>query len=56
VNLCIVHLGMMHLTVSCEVHHFEIVQCILDSLRMVTNMCYLVALALVYLSFIASAA
>jgi hypothetical protein len=46
----------MHLTLSCEVHHSRIVQRILDSLRMVTGMCYLVMLALVYLSFMVSVA
>jgi hypothetical protein len=47
---------MMHLTLSCEVHRSEIVQHILDSPRIVTNMCYLIMLALVYLFFAVSAA
>jgi hypothetical protein len=47
--------GTMHLTLSCEVHHSRIVQYILDSLRMM-NVCYLVTLALVYLSFMVSIA
>jgi hypothetical protein len=34
------------------VHHFQIVQRILDSLRMATTACYLVTLTLVYLSFV----
>jgi hypothetical protein len=55
-NLCVTHSGMMHLTLSCEVHHSRIVQCILDSLRMVASVCYLVTLAFVYLSFVVSAA
>jgi hypothetical protein len=42
----------MHLTLNYEMHHFRIVQRILDSLRMMTNMCYLVTLTLVYLSFV----
>jgi hypothetical protein len=46
----------MHLTLSCEVHRSRIVQHILDSLRMVTSVCYLVTLALVYLSFVVSVA
>jgi hypothetical protein len=46
----------MHLTLSCEVHHSQIVQHILDSLRMVTSVCYLVTLALLYLLFVVSAA
>jgi hypothetical protein len=45
----------MHPTLSCEVHRSRIVQLILDSLRMVTSVCYLVTLALVYLSFVVSA-
>jgi hypothetical protein len=39
-----------------EMHHSRIVQRILDSLRMATSVCYLVTLALVYLSFVVSAA
>jgi hypothetical protein len=46
----------MHLTLSCEVHCYQIVQCLLDSLRMVTSMCNLVTLTLVYLSFMVFAA
>jgi hypothetical protein len=45
---------MAHLTLSCEVDRSRIVQRILDSLRMVTSVCYLVTLALVYLSFMIS--
>jgi hypothetical protein len=41
---------------DCEVHRSEIVQRILDSLRMVTGVCYRVMLALVYLSFMVSVA
>jgi hypothetical protein len=41
----------MHLILSCVVHHSQIIQRILDNLRMVTNMCYLITLALMYLSF-----
>jgi hypothetical protein len=48
--------GTMHLTLSCEVHHSRIVQYILDSLRITNNVCYLVTLALVYLSFMVSIA
>jgi hypothetical protein len=46
----------MHLTLSCEVYHSRIMQRILDILRMVTIVCYLVILALVYLSFMVLAA
>jgi hypothetical protein len=46
----------MHLTLSCEVHRFRIVQRILNSLRMATSVCYLVTLAFVYLSFVVSVA
>jgi hypothetical protein len=46
----------MHLTLSYELHRSQIIQRILDSLRMMTNTCYLVMLALVYLSFVVSAA
>jgi hypothetical protein len=46
---------MMHLTLSYEVHRSEIIQRILDSLRMVTSVCSLVTLALVYLLFVVSA-
>jgi hypothetical protein len=46
----------MHLILSCEVHQSRIVQRILESLRMVTNMCYLITLALVYLLFMVSTA
>jgi hypothetical protein len=35
-------------------YHFKIVQHILDSLRMAISVCYLVTLALVYLSFMVS--
>jgi hypothetical protein len=42
--------------ISCEVHYSKIVQHILDSLRVVISMCYLVTLALVYLLFVVSAA
>jgi hypothetical protein len=51
-NLYVTHSEMMHLALSCEVHHFKIVQRILDSLRMMTSVYYLVSLALVYLSFV----
>jgi hypothetical protein len=43
---------MIHHTLSYEVHNSRIVQRILDSLRMATSVCYLVTLALVYLSFV----
>jgi hypothetical protein len=46
----------MHLILCYEVHRSKIVQCILDILRMATNMCYLVTLALVYLLFVVSVA
>jgi hypothetical protein len=46
----------MHLILSCEVHYSEIFQHILDSLRMVISVCYLVTLALVYLLFMVLAA
>jgi transcriptional regulator NrdR family protein len=42
--------------ISCEVHRSRIVQRILDSLRMVTSVCYLLTFAIVYLSFVVSAA
>jgi hypothetical protein len=45
---------MCHLKLSCEVHRSRIILCILDNLRMVTSVCYLVTLALVYLSFMVS--
>jgi hypothetical protein len=44
----------MHLTLSCEVHQSRIIHHILDSLRMATSVCYLITLALVYLSFVVS--
>jgi hypothetical protein len=45
---------MMHLTLSCEVHHSRIVHRIFYSLRMATSVCYLIILALVYLLFVVS--
>jgi hypothetical protein len=42
----------MQLTLSCDVHRSKIVQRILEA----TIICYLVTLALVYLSFVVSTA
>jgi hypothetical protein len=55
-NLCVTHSETLHITLSYEVHHSQIVQRILDSLRMATSVCYLAMLALVYLSFVVLAA
>jgi hypothetical protein len=48
VNLCVTHLGTMHLTRTCEMCGPQIVQCILDSLRMVMAACYLVPVLCVF--------
>jgi hypothetical protein len=47
---------MMHLTLSCDVHHSQIIQRIFDKLRMTINVRYMVTLPLVYVSFVVSAA
>jgi hypothetical protein len=41
-NICVTHLGMMHLILTCEVHHPELSP-FLDSLRMETIACCLVS-------------
>jgi hypothetical protein len=41
-NLCVTRSRMMHLTRTCEMRGFRIIQRILDSLRMMTVACYLV--------------
>jgi hypothetical protein len=51
-DLCVTRSEVIHLILSCEVYRSGIVQRILDSLRMVTSVCYLVMLPLVYLSFV----
>jgi hypothetical protein len=56
ISLYITRSETMHHTLSCDVHHSRIVQRILDILRMATDICYLVTLALVYLSFVVSVA
>jgi hypothetical protein len=48
VNLCVTHAGMMHLTLTCEMHGSRIVHCILDSLRMATVVCYLMSFLCVF--------
>jgi hypothetical protein len=48
VNQCITRSGMMHLTLTCEMHGSLIVHHILDSLRMMTVACHLVSALCVF--------
>jgi hypothetical protein len=47
-KLCVTHSGMMHLTWTYEMRGSQIVQHILDSLRMATVACYLVSFLCVF--------
>jgi hypothetical protein len=49
--LSVTRSGTMHLTLTCEMHGSWIVQCILDSLRMVIVACYLVSASCIFRSW-----
>jgi hypothetical protein len=51
-NLCVTHSRMIHLTWTCEIHGFWIVQHILDNLRMVTVAFDLVSVLCVFHSWL----
>jgi hypothetical protein len=42
-NLYVTHWGKMHLTLTCEIRDSQIIQHVLDSLRIATVTCYLVS-------------
>jgi hypothetical protein len=54
-NICVTHSEMMHLTWTCEMCDFRIVQRILDSLKITTVACYLMYVLYIF-PFMISAA